>query len=88
MDCVEARRLIDAGLRPIDLSLTKTVNNTAPRLNENVTFTITVSNASGFSSATGVIVQDLLPAGLSYVSDNGGGSYSSSSGIWTIGRSP
>jgi uncharacterized repeat protein (TIGR01451 family) len=76
---------IDAGLRPIDLSLTKSVSNANPQLGTNVTFTVSVSNASGFSNATGVTVKDTLPSGLSYVSDNSGGSYNSSTGIWTIG---
>ena len=76
------------GLAPdtIDLSLTKTVNCTAPNVNSNVTFTITVSNASGFVTATGVHVQDLLPAGLSYVSSTvSQGTYSSVTGDWNIG---
>src|SRR5262249_13228182 len=39
----------DAGLLPIDLSVTKTVSNSTPAIGSNVTFTITVSNASGYS---------------------------------------
>ena len=38
---------IDAGLLPIDLSVTKTVNNATPTVGTNVVFTITVSNAAG-----------------------------------------
>jgi uncharacterized repeat protein (TIGR01451 family) len=71
---------IDAGLRPIDLSLTKTVNDPTPPVGTNVTFTVTVSNANGFSTATNVTVTDVLPAGLTYVSDNGGGAYDSGTG--------
>ncbi|MBK9335051.1 MAG: DUF11 domain-containing protein [Lewinellaceae bacterium] len=67
-----------------DLSLTKTVNNASPNVGSNVIFTITVSNA-GPNAATGVTVQDLLPAGLTYVSDNSGGNYNSGTGIWTVG---
>jgi hypothetical protein len=37
------------------------------------------------STATGVTLKDVLPAGLSYVSDDGVGSYSSGTGIWTVG---
>jgi uncharacterized repeat protein (TIGR01451 family) len=52
----------------------------------NVTFTVTVSNAAGFSTATGVTVKDVLPAGLSYVSSTPSqGSYASGTGVWTVG---
>ncbi len=81
----ESNLTIDAGIRPIDLSITKTVSNATPRLLSNVSFTVTVSNASGFSTASGVTVKDVLPAGLTYVSDNSAGAYSNATGIWTIG---
>jgi uncharacterized repeat protein (TIGR01451 family) len=68
----------------VDLSLTKTVSNATANVGTNVTFTITVSN-NGSTSATGVTVRDLLPSGVQYVSDNGGGAYNSGTGIWTIG---
>ena len=69
-----------------DLSVTKIVNNATPNKNENVTFTITVSNA-GPDSATSVAVTDLLPAGLTFVSSTPSGSttYASGTGIWTVG---
>jgi large repetitive protein len=67
-----------------DLSLDKSVDDATPALGQNVTFTITVSN-DGPDTATGVSVADLLPAGLTYVSDNGGGAYNSGTGVWTIG---
>ncbi len=69
---------------PSDLSLSKTVNNATPNVGENVTFTITVSNAGPYA-ATGVTIKDLLPPGLSYVSDDGAGSYAQGTGIWTVG---
>jgi uncharacterized repeat protein (TIGR01451 family) len=70
--------------RPADLSLSKTVDNATPNVNSNVVFTITVTNA-GPNAATGVTVLDQLPAGLTYVSDDSGGFYNTSTGIWTIG---
>ncbi|MDX1926069.1 MAG: SdrD B-like domain-containing protein [Pirellulaceae bacterium] len=76
---------IDAGLRSVDLSLTNTVSNPSPRVGTNVIYTLTVSNASGASSATGVTVLDLLPSGLTFVSSSGVGSYDSGTGVWTIG---
>ena len=68
-----------------DLSLTKTVDNSSPNIGDNVIFTITATN-SGPANATGVVVNDLLPTGLTYVSDNGGGTYNSATGNWTIGN--
>jgi uncharacterized repeat protein (TIGR01451 family) len=69
----------------VDLALTKTVDQPTPSVGTNVTFTITVSNAAGFSNATGVVVTDLLPTGYSYVSDDGAGSYVAATGIWNAG---
>ena len=41
---------------------------------------------NGPINAAGVQVTDNLPAGLTYVSDDGGGAYSG--GVWTIGAIP
>jgi len=69
----------------IDLSLTKTVDDNTPDRNQNITFTVTVSNA-GPNQATGVVVNDLLPAGLTFVSSSPSqGSYVSGTGVWTVG---
>ena len=35
--------------------------------------------------ATGVAVNDLLPTGLVYVSDNSGSAYNPQTGAWTVG---
>ena len=69
-----------------DLSLTKTVNNATPNVGSNVTFTLTLTN-SGPNNTTGVIVKDLLPAGLSYVSSTPSGTttYNNTTGVWTVG---
>jgi uncharacterized repeat protein (TIGR01451 family) len=74
--------LLDTAQRA-DLSITKTVDNPTPAAGANVTFTITVTN-NGPNDATGVVVNDFLPPGLTYVSDTGGGAYSSATGLWTI----
>jgi len=68
----------------IDLSLTKTISKSPPLVSDNVIFTLTVSNA-GPSEATSVEVTDVLPSGFTYVSDNGGGSYDETTGIWNVG---
>jgi uncharacterized repeat protein (TIGR01451 family) len=70
----------------IDLSLTKTASTTTPNVNQNVTFTITVANAAGRDNATGVQVTDVLPSGLTFVSATPSqGTYSSATGLWTVG---
>ena len=58
----------DAGFVPVDLELDKTVNTATPAVGSQVTFTVLVRNVAGYSTATGVEVTDLLPAGTTYVS--------------------
>ncbi|MBR1194803.1 DUF11 domain-containing protein [Bradyrhizobium sp. AUGA SZCCT0240] len=68
-----------------DLSLTHTVSNPSPIVGDVVTFTVTLGNA-GPNVATNVSVQDLLPAGLTFVSATPSqGTYSDLTGIWTVG---
>lgn len=71
-----------------NLSLTKTVDDPTPTLNQQVTFTITVINA-GPDIATNVRVSDPLPAGFTFASDMASiGDYNETTGIWTIGTVP
>ncbi|WP_143198727.1 DUF11 domain-containing protein, partial [Bradyrhizobium sp. AS23.2] len=68
-----------------DLGLTKTVTNPTPNVGDTITFTVTLSNV-GPNDATNVTVQDLLPAGLSFLSATPSqGSYASGTGVWTVG---
>ena len=48
-----------------------------------VTYTLTVTN-EGPSPATGVIAQDKLPAGVTFVSAQGDGTYDAASGKWDL----
>ena len=67
-----------------DLSVTKTApSGTVPQFS-NVVFTITVTN-NGPSAATGVVVTDNLPAGLTYVSNDCGASFASPTLTWNVG---
>ncbi len=68
----------------IDLELSKDVAPAAVQVGDETVFTISVIN-QGPDDATGVVVTDTLPAGLTYVSDNAGGAYDSATGVWTIG---
>ena len=45
---------------------------------------IAVTN-NGPSNATGVSLVDLLPIGVTYVSDNAAGAYNSGDGTWMVG---
>lgn len=71
----------------IDLVLTKTVNNPNPVLGSEVIYEIEVTN-DGPNDATNVEVTDLLPTGVSYVSDTapGGTTYAPGTGLWVIGN--
>lgn len=69
-----------------NLRVTKTVNNASPVAGSNVVFTVTATN-NGASNNTGVVVNDLLPAGLTFVSATPSvGTYNNSTGVWTIGN--
>jgi gliding motility-associated-like protein/uncharacterized repeat protein (TIGR01451 family) len=69
-----------------NVSVVKTVDNTAPVVGSNVVFTIRAANA-GPSEATGVVATDLLPTGYTFVSAApSAGTYDQGTGIWTIGN--
>jgi uncharacterized repeat protein (TIGR01451 family) len=68
-----------------DLSLSKIVDNGAPNVGDNVTFTITLNNA-GPDTATGVTVRDRMPTGLTYVSSTPSqGTFDPATGQWAVG---
>ena len=72
-----------------DLSLTKSVSSAAPATGSSISYTLAVTNASGSpATATGVTVLDTLPAGFSFTSAAGFGSYNSTTGVWTVGSVP
>ena len=68
-------------VRPIaDLSITKLVDNKSPRYGEMVKWTLAALN-QGPNIAHNVIVRDVLPKGLTFISSNG----QYSEGIWNVG---
>lgn len=72
-----------------DLSLTKAVSNASPNNGGAISYTLSVTNASGSpQTATGVTVEDVLPAGFTFASASGFGSYNSGTGVWTVGSIP
>jgi uncharacterized repeat protein (TIGR01451 family) len=61
------------------------VNNLNPYVNENIIFTIVVTN-NGPNRATNVEISDILPSGLIFVSYTASkGTYNSGTGIWNLG---
>ena len=68
-----------------DLVLTIVVDDATPNEGDVVTYTITVAN-KGPDDATGVVVTDMLPNGVTFVSSrSAGGSYKPGTGAWDIG---
>ncbi|MCP3978028.1 MAG: DUF11 domain-containing protein, partial [bacterium] len=68
-----------------DLEITKTVDNATPTEGDTIVYTVVLDN-NGPDGTTNVAVTDLLPAGVTYVSDTTTkGSYVDGTGIWTVG---
>ena len=69
-----------------DLSLSKSVSSANPTSGASISYSLTVTNAAASpSSATGVTVTDLLPAGVTFTGYSGFGTYDSATGLWTVG---
>lgn len=69
-----------------DLSLATNVSNTAPTAGATISYTLTVNNsASSTQTASGIVVSDVLPAGVAFVSAAGTGTYNTSTGAWSVG---
>jgi len=69
-----------------DISIIKTADNAIPNIGGTVNYTITVTN-NGPNAATGVVITDNLPSGVTYVLHTASqGTYTKSTGIWTLGN--
>jgi uncharacterized repeat protein (TIGR01451 family) len=72
----------------LDVAVAMTVDDPTPNAGDLVQFTISVLN-NGPADASGIVVGDVLPAGLSYDSDTPGqGTYDPVAGEWEIGSLP
>jgi uncharacterized repeat protein (TIGR01451 family) len=68
-----------------DLSVVALVSDPSPLETDTIVYTIRATN-TGALAATGVEITDLLPAGVTFVSDvPSQGSYASGTGVWTVG---
>ncbi len=86
--CTITNTLINENTPHADLGITKTVDNSSVSSSgDQVTFTITVTNteSEGGDTAHAVVVNDLLPAGFTYVSATPDADYDEVTGIWTVG---
>ncbi|MFC2077649.1 hypothetical protein ACFLTM_02445, partial [Candidatus Bipolaricaulota bacterium] len=86
-DPVSANNAADASITvPIaDLAVAKIVSDPNPSVGNTITYTVTVTN-NGPNDATGVVIDDAVPAGLTYVSSvPSTGTYDEIAGLWTIG---
>ncbi|MGQ0723255.1 MAG: FG-GAP-like repeat-containing protein [Candidatus Eiseniibacteriota bacterium] len=72
-------------VRSADLAVTHVVDDPAPPENGTIVYTVTVTNV-GPDGASGVVVTDLLPTGVTYLSDLASqGTYASGTGVWAVG---
>ena len=67
-----------------DLVITKLVSDTSAVKGDVIEWTIIVTN-NGEDTAVNVVVNDKLPDGLIYISDDSKGAYNPATGVWTIG---
>ena len=76
---------VACGVPATDVAVTKAVSNGTPAAGSNITYTVTVTD-NGPTIATGIRVDDVLPAGLTYVSHTASlGTYVPGTGQWTVG---
>ncbi len=80
----------DAGLykpetEKADLKIEKSVDNSTPKNNDIITYTIKVTNL-GPNTSYNVSATDLLPSGLIYQSSSASqGAYNNTTGVWSVG---
>ncbi len=67
-----------------NLSIAKTVTTTTPLVGTNVTFTITIKN-EGTNNANGIVVTDVLPTGITYVSNSASATFNAGTLTWNVG---
>ena len=68
-----------------DLVISKLVSDTSAVKGDVIEWTIIVTN-NGEDTALNVVVNDKLPDGLIYISDDSKGAYNPVTGVWTIGN--
>ena len=74
---------IQAGAQA-DLAIVKSVSDALPQEGDTIVYTLDLTN-NGPKNANQIEVTDVLPAGVTYVSDDGAGTYDNATGLWTPG---
>ncbi len=75
---------LDFGLnRSADVELSKTIADPTPYAGGTVSYTLTLTN-QGPAATSDVVVNDQLPAGVTYISHSGTGSYDPVLGEWSV----
>ncbi len=75
----------DAAPAAFDLAVEKEVDDATPDEEDTIVYTVTITN-NGPDDATGIEVEDVLPAEVTYVSDVASqGSYDDATGVWVVG---
>ena len=72
----------------LDLAITKTASTGLTTVGQAVTFTVNVTN-NGPTNATNTVATDLLPTGYTFIGatlSSSANTYTSTTGIWTIGN--
>ena len=84
-DNIDSVDIFVLGAPQADLAVLKTVDDGLPNEGETITYTVTVTN-NGPDDATGIVVNDALPAGLSLsVATPDQGTYDDGTGNWAVG---
>ena len=80
---VEDYRINLLAADPSDLSLTINASNSSPGIGQTITLTVVVTN-DGPAEASGIVASIPLPAGLTFVSSDGGPAFDQTTGEWTL----
>ena len=78
---------LTCSLPATDLGVDKAIDNVSPDSGSDIEYTVTITN-NGPTIATGIEIDDVLPAGLAYVSSTpsaGSGLYAPGTGVWQLG---
>jgi uncharacterized repeat protein (TIGR01451 family) len=68
-----------------NLGVSKSCSVARTAVGSTITWTVALLN-QGPANATGIALTDVLPAQMTYVSDNKSGAYNSGTGVWTVGN--
>jgi len=80
------KQVLSAAPQQVDLELVQSADNLTPSTGDTVNLTLSLTN-NGPGVASGIVVEELLPSGLSLISAFAEqGSYDSSTGVWDVGN--